>query len=98
MHHFDPLMAPTPFNQQMYDEALPNHSHNKVKVGFIKEMEFLPVSPAVRRAMDIAKKGLEDAGYEIVDFKLTHDDYQRGTDYLMGVLTNTSVKYFDVDF
>ena len=75
MHHIDPLMAPTPLNQQMYDEALPHHSDQKVKVGFIKEMSFLPVSPSVKRAMDIAKKGLEDAGYEIVDFELTQDDY-----------------------
>lgn len=76
MHHVDPLMAPTPFNQQMYDEALPHsNSDKKVKVGFIKEMDFLPVSPAVKRAMDIAKKGLEDAGYEVVDFEMSQDDY-----------------------
>ena len=43
-------------------------------------MPFLPVCPAVKRAMDIAYDALEIAGYEIVDFELTEEDYNRGTD------------------
>lgn len=81
----------------MFDEALPSKD-KKLKVGFVREMEYFPVSPAVRRAMDISKQALEDAGYEVVDFHLTEEDHKRANDHLMGVIANTSIKYFDLDF
>jgi len=80
----------------MYDEI--NPSVNKIKVGIIKEMAHLPVCPATKRAMNMAKQALIDEGYEVVDFDLTEMDYEIARDCLLGTVANSFVKYVAEDF
>jgi hypothetical protein len=54
-------MAPVPFNQSMFDKVHENHS--KIKIGVLSETLFLPVSPSVKRAIDISRNALIAEGY-----------------------------------
>ena len=40
--------------------------------------------------MQLARKALEDQGYEVVDFDLTEGELELGRKYLVGMVANTS--------
>lgn len=81
----DPFQSPSAFNQQMFDGVLANPA--KVKVGIVTEIPFLPVSAAVKRAIAITRKALEDEGYEVVDYKIPGEDYDEAKGYLASMIS-----------
>lgn len=48
----------------------------------------LPVSASVKRAMKEAQTALEQFGFEVVPFTLTAEEWQKGRDYMQGIMTN----------
>ena len=64
---------------------------SKKRVGIFTEMEFLPVNPAIKRAVEMSRKALQDAGYEVVDFKISQEEFDEGKDILIGMLGNGTI-------
>ena len=80
----------------MFDQTI--QKNEKIKVGVVTEVPFLPVSPAVKRAIQISRKALEQAGYEVVDYPITQDDLDKAKNYLVAMIANLTVKYLAKDF
>lgn len=84
-HLRDPFMAPTTFNEQMYDSVL--REPRKVRVGIVNEISKLPTSKSVKRAMQIARRALEEQGFEVVDCPFDADKYYgEATKYLISMI------------
>ena len=83
-HLRDPNTAPVPFNQQMLDSI--HEDHSKIKVGLLTETPFLPVSKSVKRAIGMAKKALQDEGYEVIEITFSPEDYATGRNLLIGMV------------
>ena len=88
-HLTDPFRAPITFDQKKIDDI--NADHSKVKVGFLKETEFLPVSDTVKRAMDITRQALKEDGYEVVDFEISREHYSFARNTLIAMVINGTV-------
>jgi len=85
-HLRDPNIAPVPFNQGMLDKV--HEDHSKIKVGVLQEVPFLPVSKAVKRAIALSRKALEDEGYQIVDVTFSAEDFAEGRNLLIGMVSS----------
>ena len=95
-HFIDPLHHPTSFNQQMYDKTLMDPS--RIRVGILSELDCLPVTPPVKRAMQITRDALEKAGYQVVNHKIDPRDYARSKDYMVGMIGNGTFKHLMRDW
>ena len=45
-----------------------------LKIGVLKEVDFMPVTRSVKRAVEEAAKALEEKGYEIVKFDISSEE------------------------
>lgn len=64
LHHYDPIMAPSPWRDQDFQSVINNRKG--CKIGIQNEFHWMPVSDTVRRAMKIAEDALRRLGYQIV--------------------------------
>jgi len=79
-HHLrDPFQPSLPFNQELFDKV----KTSKGKIGLLTETPFMPISTASKRAIDITRKGLIAAGYEVVDFNITPEEYKKGRTFCL---------------
>ena len=63
-----------------------HEDHSKIKVGLLTETPFLPVSKSVKRAIGMAKKALQDEGYEVIEITFSPEDYATGRNLLIGMV------------
>ena len=61
INHYDPMVPPCPFREQVYEEA----RKGRVRVGFCESLPTIPATKAVRRAVNLAKEALLRKGYEV---------------------------------
>ena len=80
------MIAPVPFNQEMYNQILDDKKARKV--GFFTETPYLPVSKATKRAMQLARKALETEGYQIVDIDFDAKDYAEARKLTIEIICN----------
>ena len=52
------------------------------------ESRALQVSKSVKRGMNLARKALENQGYEVVEFGLTEEEIEYGAKYLLGIVSS----------
>lgn len=71
VHHLDFNICPTTFKQDTFEIA----ASGKIRIGYLEELEHLPLSSGMRRTMREARQALIDIGYEVVDFKITTEEY-----------------------
>lgn len=80
----------------MFDNTFQNPS--KIRVGILTEIDFLPVCPTVKRAIQITRQALVDAGYDVVDHHIDASDYAEAKNYIIGMVSNGTVKHLIKDW
>lgn len=51
----------------------------------------MPVTDAVKRGIKLAKKALEEQGYQVVDVDITPEEFTRGRNTLLGYVSTGSI-------
>jgi Asp-tRNA(Asn)/Glu-tRNA(Gln) amidotransferase A subunit family amidase len=87
----DPFIAPVPFNQEKFERVHTDKSN--IKVGFLKDVDYLPVSKSVKRAMAITRKALEDQGYQIVDVTIEKEIWIEGKELVIALVSSLWAKF-----
>lgn len=79
------ITVPTlPFNKDAFDQTL----SKKLRIGVIEELPLLPLSKAMRRAMEVAKDALTKHGCELVPFSFSR---QQHLDFWLTYLKCTNI-------
>ncbi|XP_078657284.1 vitamin D3 hydroxylase-associated protein-like [Branchiostoma floridae x Branchiostoma belcheri] len=68
MFELDPLVPPIPFRQEIYESKKP------LKIGYFLDWELQLATPALTRAVEVAKEALEKAGHKLVPFQPPKSD------------------------
>lgn len=79
----------------MHNTALENKQTKKI--GMLVETPYLPVSKATKRAMSLARKALEDEGYQVVDINVDPKDYEEGRKLTIEIVCNMFAKEINRD-
>jgi len=87
INEFDPFVAPLPFNETLYE----NGKNGKVRIGYFDSLEWFPTTDAVKRSIHIAKKILEDKGFEVVPFTITNEEVLKMVDVYGGITVNAAL-------
>lgn len=64
----------------------------------MQESPFLPASDAIRRGIKLAKDALVKQGYEVVDFRMSQDEYRASVDLFLGMMVNGNSPFMVEDF
>jgi len=96
IHYVDPFQPSLPFKEGKFKEMLDDKS--KIKVGILSETPFLPVSKSVKRAIEMTKKALVEEGYEVVDFKVTPEEFAQGRNFTLEMITGATAGLLCKDF
>ena len=71
---------------------------SKARVGILVETPFLPVSASVKKSIDIARKALQDQGYEVVDVEITPEEFAEGRNLVVGMMATGKFPHLNRDF
>ena len=96
IHHYDAIIPPTPWRDNEFLQVQTNKP--KIKIGILKESTFLPCSKAVKRAMKITEKALQDLGYEVVEIAFPQEIWEQGRNLIVSMLLNGPAPQVMKDF
>lgn len=88
INDFDPFMAPCPFREDVYQNAL----DRGVVVGICKSLSTMPASLPVLRSIEIAEKALIDLGYKCVEIDFSPAELKEYRDVFLGLIVNNFMK------
>ena len=71
---------------------------SKIRVGILTEIDFLPVTAPVKRAIKITRDALTKAGFEVVEHKIDARDYARSKDFMIGMIAGGTFKHLVRDW
>ena len=71
MSNADYKVVPLPWNEKLFTSPVPK-PRKKLKIGYYTDDGFFPLTPACKRAVEVAIEALDAQGCEIVFFKPPH--------------------------
>eukprot|EP00349_Pseudokeronopsis_sp_Brazil_P012354 CAMPEP_0202980318 /NCGR_PEP_ID=MMETSP1396-20130829/86269_1 /ASSEMBLY_ACC=CAM_ASM_000872 /TAXON_ID= /ORGANISM="Pseudokeronopsis sp., Strain Brazil" /LENGTH=101 /DNA_ID=CAMNT_0049720225 /DNA_START=852 /DNA_END=1157 /DNA_ORIENTATION=+ len=86
INKYDPTVANTPFNKKLFRDS----KCGGLRVGYIDNWELVPTSKAQKRAVLVARRALEEQGYDVVPFVLSREEQQEMSDVFLRVLGGMS--------
>lgn len=82
----DANLPVSPFNDQILQQTIQEPS--KMKIGVLDESYFLKCSESVKRSMKMTSDVLKNAGYELVPFSFTNEEWDEARKFYIGLLVN----------
>jgi len=89
VHHYDPITPPLPWRSQQCEDIQNPENFQHIKIGVLTECEFLPLSKAVKRAMEESADAARRLGFQVVPFTISEQDYLECNDAFMAIVSNT---------
>ena len=96
LHLKDPNAVPMGWHMAAAEAALAKPQN--VKIGMLADSPNLPVSPAVKRALKMARDALTAAGFNVVDVTLPKMYWDRAKTYFMAMIRNGNSLHMLHDF
>ncbi|XP_071292759.1 vitamin D3 hydroxylase-associated protein-like [Agelaius tricolor] len=89
MFQLDPSVPPIPFNEQVYSSSGP------LRVGFYEGDGYFQPSPSMRRAVQLTRELLQDAGHTLVPFAPPKIDYMVDELFTRGIFSDGAAHLVD---
>uniref|UniRef100_A0A8C3TQ50 Fatty-acid amide hydrolase 1 n=1 Tax=Catharus ustulatus TaxID=91951 RepID=A0A8C3TQ50_CATUS len=89
MFQLDPTVAPIPFNEQVYTSSKP------LRIGYYEGDGYFQPLPSMKRAVQLTRKLLQDAGHTLVPFAPPKIDYMVDELFTRGIFSDGAAHLLD---